>query len=182
MTEIALPGMPDAPVEIRRTARLSKDQRYRYHLGRQIPGGNIARVTFVMLNPSTADADIDDPTIRRCVGFAETWGYGHVAVVNLFALRSTDPAALARDPEPVGPDNDRTLADVLDGNGLVVAAWGAHGFAQERAAWFAAQAARHDRALHCLGTTKDGHPRHPLYVPGQTRPIVWTPAEETDRG
>jgi hypothetical protein len=83
-----------------------------------------------MLNPSTADASQDDPTIRRCIGFARQWGCGRLVVLNLFAFRATDPADLKRAADPVGPENrawfDRTLVDDLVG-GPVVCGWGVHG-------------------------------------------------------
>ncbi len=119
-----------------------------------------------MLNPSTADAERDDPTIRRCAGFARSWGFGGMTVVNLFALRATDPARLRRARDPVGRDNDRHIAAAASA-GLVVVAWGVHGRLGER-----------DRAVlallsgcrpGCLGTTRGGHPRHPLYLPAATR-------------
>src|SRR4051812_49823510 len=89
---------------------------YRYVLTRQV-GGGVRRATFIMLNPSTADASNDDPTIRRCIGFAQRWGCGQLAVLNLFAYRATDPADLKRASEPVGPENrewfDKLLTDDL---------------------------------------------------------------------
>jgi hypothetical protein len=130
-----------------------------------------------MLNPSTADAEQDDPTIRRCVGFSRSWGAGALVVVNLFALRSTDPAALLTHPEPVGADNDEHLRDVaLDAwrdGGRLVCAWGAHLAAPPRALEV------HERVRDmdplCLGTTKSGAPRHPLYVKATTVPTPWRP-------
>lgn len=144
------------------TARLSDCGAYRYELGRRWARG--PSVLFIMLNPSTADATQDDPTIRRCIGFAKSWQMGALGVVNLFALRATDPAALRTAPDPVGPLNDDAIHDAIVSSRVVVAAWGAHAMAAERAAVVAEMAANASRPLCCLGTTKAGHPRHPLYL------------------
>lgn len=128
---------------------------------------------FVMLNPSTADAEQDDPTIRRCIGFAQSWGYQRLVVGNLFAYRATDPRDLLAASEPIGPYCDHWLLHLLDESSLAVAAWGAHAMARDRAR----QVRRtvFDRMPYkrraCLGTTKDGHPRHPLYVRADTKPV-----------
>jgi hypothetical protein len=137
---------------------------YRYHLGRQWNQLFPRRCCFIMLNPSTADAEIDDPTIRRCIGFAKAWGFGALDVVNLFAYRATDPKELMRTTEPIGPDNDRWIRTVTGSAGcqLVVAAWGAHRMAGTRGFTVAGLI---DRPMVCLGRTKDGYPKHPLYVP-----------------
>lgn len=89
-----------------RAAVLSPCGRYRYELTRRWAPGPL--VGWVMLNPSRADAHTDDPTVRRCVGFAHRWGYGGLIIRNLYALRATDPAALADHLDPVGPDTTRT--------------------------------------------------------------------------
>src|SRR5881396_744410 len=117
-------------------ATFSRDRRYRYRLWRRWDRSR-AVVAFVMLNPSTADAMHDDPTIRRCIGFARNWGFGGVDVVNLFALRATDPRALRRAHDPVGPANDRHIASAGSRASLVILAWGAQGRLRGRAqdAW-----------------------------------------------
>ncbi len=143
---------------------------YRYRLTR-IENSALRSVLWVMLNPSTADATIDDPTIRRCRGFARSWGYGGIEVVNLFALRATDPTQLSRHPAPIGPDNDAHLLAAATGEtvGLVVCAWGSHGrFAQRDKAVLRLLQPR--CSLHVLGWTAAGQPRHPLYIPGNVRP------------
>ena len=121
-----------------------------------------------MLNPSTADERVLDPTIRRCMGFARAWGFGGIDVVNLFAWRSTDPAALARVADPIGPDNDETIADALRQAALAVAAWGCDPMTRTRSVAIKGLAARVRVPLWCLGVTKNGHPRHPLYVAATT--------------
>jgi hypothetical protein len=136
---------------------------YRYQLVRR--WGQSASAVFIMLNPSTADAVQDDPTIRRCVGFAKREACGGIIVVNLFGLRSPDPAALIRHADPVGPANDtHILASVGSGASVVIAAWGAHSFAAERAHKVHALLTAQRVKLLCLGLTQEGYPRHPLYV------------------
>jgi hypothetical protein len=150
----------------------SSCERYRYLLERRgpIPGAGKGLCVWVMLNPSTATEAQDDPTIRKCRGFARRWGYADVAIVNLFAWRSTDPAALGRVEDPVGDFNDRAIRQALartsKGCGLVVAAWGAHPAAATRAVHFARLLVESDAGQSvCLGVTQGGAPRHPLYVP-----------------
>jgi len=123
-----------------------------------------------MLNPSTADARRDDPTIRRCVGFARRWGFAQLRVVNLFALRATDPRTLrtVRDPRSIiGPRNDAVLRREARSADVIVAAWGAHGALHDRATDVLALLP--DVAWQCLGTTKAGLPRHPLMLRSGTR-------------
>ena len=115
-----------------------------------------------MLNPSTADALEDDPTIRRCIGFARDWGFGGIEVVNLFAMRATDPRELDRANDPVGQDNGRYLHRALLRSTLIVLAWGAHGSLRDRAAATRRVVSR--RRPRCLGLTRSGEPRHPLYL------------------
>jgi hypothetical protein len=154
-------------------ATISECGTYRYTLHRRIPCPLrwVRPCLFIMLNPSIADATIDDPTIRRCIGFAKAWSCTELTVVNLFALRATDPKALAAHADPVGPDNDRHIGEQVDAHrlGVVVCAWGAHAFAQERAKVIRAAIT----GLQCLGVTKDGSPRHPLYVKADQPLVPW---------
>lgn len=169
-------------VEVRRTAKLSSDGLYRYALVRRWSFGMAGArppVQFIMLNPSTADADVDDPTIRRCVGFARALDAGGIVVVNLYGFRATKPAELWKADDPVGPDADDYLRVVARRAVLeqapLIAAWGAH-----------AKPGRVDQALAvidhagasslltALGVTKNGAPRHPLYLPGTARPETWS--------
>lgn len=142
-----------------REASFSQCGQYRYALWRQWDRGG-PTVLFVGLNPSTADHMRDDPTVRRCIGFARDWGFGRLVVVNLFALRSTSPRALRRAPDPVGPRNDRWIARLAADAELVIAAWGALGNYRDRARLVTSTLSD----LYCLGRTRDGSPRHPLYV------------------
>jgi hypothetical protein len=130
-----------------------------------------------MLNPSIADAERDDPTIRRCLGFACAWGYGALTVVNLFALRATCPHTLRRAADPVGPDNDDHLRAALVSARGIVFAWGNHGGLHGRdrdiCSLLPLHAKRKTNAL-CLGITGAGQPRHPLYVRADAVPQPFT--------
>lgn len=157
---LELPGL-----ELGSSAVISSDGVYRYALTR-VWQPVAHRAVWIMLNPSTADATTDDPTIRRCVAFSKLWGCGGLTVVNLYAWRATDPRELLTAAQDiVGPDNDQTITMALASSAVVVAAWGVHG-KPERVREVTALAALTGRRLRCLGTTKDGHPRHPLYVRG----------------
>lgn len=153
----------------RHGAVLDEDREYRYSLTRTWDAEK-PTLAWIMINPSTADETEDDPTIRRCIGFAEDWGYGSIEVANLFALRATDPDELREHLAPVGEENDAHLRRVCDRAEMVVAAWGANGGLQGRAAEVAQLL---DTDLHALDTTKDGHPVHPLYQPSDADPEAW---------
>jgi hypothetical protein len=147
-------------------AVFSDDQVYRYMLWRKWDPSSES-LGWLMLNPSTADADRDDPTIRRCIDFAKRDGFGGIVVANLFALRSTDPSHLWTHPDPIGPENDDWIIRV--GSmccGNLVAAWGGTGHSK---AWPRIEAVEHLCAeqaiqLDALGVTQHGQPRHPLFV------------------
>lgn len=128
----------------------------------------------VMLNPSTATELANDPTIARCETRARAGGFGGVRIVNLFAFRATDPRDLKRATAPVGPDNDTRLLTACAGAGLVLAGWGIHGAHLNRADAVLTMLRDKGVQIHTLGQTKDGHPRHPLYVGYATQPEPWT--------
>lgn len=132
------------------------------------------RVCFCLLNPSTADAKVLDPTLKRCLAFARLWNFDAMEVVNIFALRSTDPKQLYKASDPVGPGNDRAIRTAARRADLIIAGWGTHGELQARGAQVANLLADFD--LQCLATTKAGHPKHPLYLPGSLTPIPFTTA------
>ena len=149
---------------------------YRYTLRRG--WGDNPPCVFVMLNPSTADADHDDPTIRRCLGFARAWGYDQLEVVNVYAYRSTDPKALRRVGEARhGPGNFAALCQAAARAGVVVAAWGANVLPEdaERVGSLLAQYG----PVMCIGTTRGGQPRHPLYAPKSSQLVEWRSVEVT---
>lgn len=147
------------------------EQEYRYTLWR-VWGDEANFVQFVGLNPSTADETVDDPTIRRCVNFAKDWGYGALCMTNLFAYRATQPKDMKAAGDPVGPQNDLYLSEVSREAGLVIAAWGAHGgfLGRDLAVWHLIP------EMKCLMLTKDGHPRHPLYLKADLKPVNYTHA------
>ncbi|AGY59282.1 DUF1643 domain-containing protein [Gloeobacter kilaueensis] len=134
---------------------------YRYRLWRRWDQERPLLV-FVLLNPSTADAHRDDPTLRRCLAFARTWGYGALEVLNLFAWRSSDPRGLTCTPDPVGPDNDLYLLAACQPQRPVILAWGNWGSLQNRNRSVLNLIA--GSRLYCLGRTRSGQPRHPLYL------------------
>lgn len=168
---------------VRGSAVISDDGLYRYVLTREIDDPQFGcldederggTVTFVGLNPSTADATTDDPTIRRCVRFAREWGFDRLKMVNLFAYRATDPNDLFKaawgGTNIVGPENDHHLSLAFGGSDKIVAAWGAltpvmalrvYEFAETFAGW----------EFWALGLTKLGSPRHPLYMRADSVPV-----------
>lgn len=155
------------------SADLSPCGTWRYQLQRTW-NDDAPLMVFVMLNPSTADASTDDATLRACLRQARAKGFGRLRVLNLFALRATDPALLASATDPVGPHNEAALHDGLSGlhpDDRVVCAWGNGGHLRGRGLAVAGQLRARGLALHHLGLTAAGQPRHPLYVP-QRQPVV----------
>ena len=143
---------------------------YRYALRRQWMLGK-GSVLWVLLNPSTATAELDDPTIRRCIGFAQGWGYQGMTLANVFALRSTNPKALRTHPYPEGPNNQEWLSRLSsEGHDLVIAAWGHHG-AYLESGNRATLILNRQADVMCLGTTDNEQPRHPLYL-AKTTPLT----------
>ncbi len=143
------------------------DRKYRYHLWRSWGTGR--RCLFIMLNPSTADEKILDPTLRRCVSFAQRWGYEALDVCNLFAFRSTDPRVLYRCGDgAIGLDNDRWIIKSAHRADLIICAWGRHGSFLTRNTQVLD--ILHDFPLFCLGRNADGSPMHPLYRPAAQQP------------
>lgn len=157
-----------------RTALMSPCGLFRLSLTRTWDA-SLPRLVFIMLNPSKANASIDDPTVRRCIGFAQALGYGSIEIVNLYAYRATNPIDLKKAGFPVGEGNDAAIVRAVARAGAVVCAWGANARALPRAAevldlielWCTPQA---------LAWTADGIPKHPLYLPGNLRPVPLTSA------
>mgnify|MGYP000913460310 CR=1 FL=1 len=152
-------------------AEFSPCRTWRYTLTRQ--WGDGMTVCFVGLNPSTADETTLDPTCRRCVGFAKAWGFGTYVMTNIFAFRSTDPKGLQAVDDPVGPENDVAIRRVAFDASLVIAAWGVHGALNNRGAQVAKMLQEMGVTVFCLGVTKAGHPRHPLYLPKSAKPQLY---------
>lgn len=160
------------------SALISDCTKYRYWLGRDFDqdllGWEKVRniVLFVMLNPSTADAETNDKTITRCIGFARSWGFTGFRVVNLYALRLTKKKELFNYEDPIGKENDYWLEKLLKKYPRVVCGWGTDA-KQDRVDKFKEIALEVGAKLSCLGTNKGGSPKHPLYLKGDTELIRW---------
>jgi hypothetical protein len=159
-------------------AYFSPDRVYRYMLYRDWASwSNMRTLVVIGLNPSTADENDDDPTIRRCIGFAKREGCGRLVMLNLFALRATDPRVMKAHRDPIGAENDAVIRhwtrDECDWSSIVVAAWGVHGVHMGRSVTVRLLTPQ----LYCLGVTQTGQPRHPLYLHGDA-PLVRYPLTE----
>lgn len=150
-----------------KSAIISECGNYRYELTRK--WSDTGTCVFVGLNPSTADADLDDPTIRRCIGFAKNWGYGKLVMLNAYAYRSTDPKALKTAPYPIGRENNKFLMQWSTKANIIIAAWGTN-----------INIMRQHRCMELLGNnvyhlglTKNNFPKHPLYLSKNTKPNPW---------
>lgn len=148
-------------------AQFSEDRVYRYALWR-IWDEEKAHIMFIGLNPSTADEQNDDPTIRRCIGFARGWGYGGIYMLNLFAYRATNPKEMKEAADPVGPENDHFLEMYAESTGKIVAVWGSPGAYKGRGYDVNQMLAALEINVWCFGMTKNDEPRHPLYLPKST--------------
>jgi hypothetical protein len=153
-------------------AFFSEDREYRYSL---IRTWNERKWTacFIGLNPSTADENVDDPTIRKCMNYANRWGYGGIVMVNLFAYRTTDPRGLYKVYDPVGPANDSYIENASEKCEMTVCCWGTNGDFGERA-WFVSKLLKNS---WCLKYTKHGHPAHPLYLKADIELIPYNRVE-----
>lgn len=161
-----------AELDTRSGAVFSARRTFRYALWRNWDNHR-PKIVFVGLNPSTADENQDDPTIRRCISFARTWGYGGVLIGNLFAFRATRPADLKKTPMPIGRDNNKWLDTMIVVSGRVLACWGNHGSHLSQDRLFV------DRYsdLYCLAVNSTGAPVHPLYQPGSSIPSKYHPSK-----
>ena len=157
------------------TALYSDCELYRYALTRTWDESR-KRLLYIMLNPSKATEIANDPTIERCERRARALGYGAFRACNIFALRETDPAALRKAAEPTGRENDRLLLESVSWADDILCAWGSHGEHRNRGAEVSELLKQTGRPLLCLGQTRAGFPRHPLYIGYGTRPEPW-PAE-----
>lgn len=158
-------------------AVLSEDMQYRYVLSR-IWNTQLPIVLFAMLNPSTADASINDATIRRCIGFAKLWGFGGIVVVNLYAIRATDPHEVFRHLDFIGPENDAHIKAQAKKPARVVCAWGNHAHRDRADAVCRLLLAEREglhlpNQLYCLGKTGSGAPHHPVRLPYTTQLEVY---------
>lgn len=156
-----------ADLFLERDAVISECSKYRYLL-RRTWDHEKPRVLFVMLNPSTADAEIDDATIRSCIRLSKGLGYGSFEVVNLFGLRAIYPAELQKTDDPVGPKNDIIIETAIGRCDHAICAWGAHPMAGGRDYAVHGLLRARRPAVFCFGTTKSGAPKHPLYIKSGT--------------
>lgn len=139
-------------------AQFSTDGKFRYWLSRV--WNSRPTVTFICLNPSTADGKADDPTITTCIAYAKRWGRGGLFVVNLFAFRDTNQKKIWDEKDPIGPENDNWLVFWASKSPLVIAAWGNDGWRFGRSDIVCGLLP----SLHCLKVNKSGEPHHPLYL------------------
>ncbi|MCA2014283.1 DUF1643 domain-containing protein [Cereibacter sphaeroides] len=154
------------------TAVYSPCEAFRYTLTRTWdPAGR--KVLFVMLNPSTATEVQNDPTVERCERRARALGYGSFRVCNIFAYRATDPKVMRAQSDPVGPANDAAILAGADWADTVVCAWGTHGAHKGRGAEVEALLRATGKPLYHLGISKEGHPKHPLYIAYAHQPEAW---------
>jgi hypothetical protein len=163
-------------MRVNRSAIISECGRYRYEL-RRVWNNSLRPYVIGMLNPSTADAESDDPTITRCIRRAETEGCGSLIVWNLGAGRAVDPKIWKSMVDPIGPDNGshirRVLIECRERKGLAIVGWGSHGSFLSSDVVAVAIASEVGVVFHCLGVTRRGDPKHPLYVGYAQRPVLW---------
>jgi len=168
---------------IKSEAMFTLDRLHRYTLTRiwsQKP-----LVQFIGLNPSTADEVQNDPTVTRCINFAHSWGFGGMVMTNLFAFRATKPKDLWKAADPVGPDNDFWLQHISSESEIVVGAWGTLGERLDRARQVIPLLP--ESKIRVLGLTKNGQPKHPLYLKKSLKPLTleeatgMKPVEEVDK-
>ncbi|MGY6694408.1 MAG: DUF1643 domain-containing protein [Roseinatronobacter sp.] len=145
---------------------------YRYVLTREWNVGS-PRAVFVMLNPSTATEIQNDPTVERCERRARALGFGAFRVCNIFAFRATDPRVMRAATDPVGPENDAAIQESAQWADMVICAWGTHGAHLSRGPRVASLLRSSGKRLWHLGVTKDGHPKHPLYIGYRVQPMPW---------
>jgi hypothetical protein len=163
------------------SAKISQCGRYRWVLTRRVTGRITSHkikpgvLLWVMLNPSTADAEVDDATIRKITGFARSWGYREFVVVNLYAYRATDPSELRDVRDPVGAENDAWIYAASVRASMVILGWGNEAD-PARAKAVVDILTTDNPVLYCLGVNKNGSPKHPLYLKGTSVPEIWEAA------
>jgi len=165
--------MTTEPAYLSQGATFSNDRKYRYELYREWGHSKFQRTAlFVMLNPSTADETVLDPTVRRCLGYAMNWGCTRLEIANIFALRSTNPQALYTAHDPIGPENDTTIRKMAERADMIIAAWGSHGILQNRGIHVLDTILSDGHDVLCLKCNSNGTPAHPLYQKASITPIV----------
>ena len=150
-------------------ATFSDDYKYRYKLGRRVQSGSKGTITWCILNPSTATAFLLDPTIRKCMEFSKRWNFSYMFVVNLFAYRATNPKELYKVKDPVGNQNWQNIREAFDSSEMIIVGWGAEKIVKSSKVYYEGMKDYfEERNVLCLGTNKDGSPKHPLYLPYTT--------------
>ena len=149
-------------------ANISEDKKYRYSLYR-IWDDALPKVAIIGLNPSTADENIDDPTIKRCIEFVKEWGYGGFYMLNLFAFRATDPSELTKTEDPIGNENSNIILDIISKVEKVICAWGNDGILLKQNKTVLSLIPK----PYCLKINATGEPAHPLYLSGTLMPIEY---------
>ena len=157
--------------DIVRSARISECGAYRYTLSRK--WGDSDRQHHHAQLKARPMRLIDDPTIKRCIGFAHRLGFAGLTVRNLFAFRATNPDEMFAAPDPIGPENDAAILNLIGGVDVVIAAWGVHGSHIGRDKAVVKLFAERSQRLHCFGLTKDGHPKHPLFLPSNVEVVSY---------
>lgn len=152
-------------------AVFSENYRYRYILRRSLGPGKLC--LFIMLNPSTANETLNDPTVSKCLKFAQMWDFGQVEVANIFALRSTDPKELRYCDDPIGEKNNLYIWEAAQEADLIVCAWGNHGRYLDRSSQVVNLLKPLDKVLYCLDININGEPKHPLYIPYSKSLQIW---------
>ena len=175
MSNPTLPGI--LPVD---TADFSPCKLYRYTLWRKLANDTRGTCVFIMLNPSTATAETNDPTVRRCIGYATDWGFSDLLVLNAFAYRATDPDNMKAFHAPIGIDNDRWIRKSSRNRDnakplvcRIIVAWGKDGIHQDRDEEVLKIISESGRNPLCLGTNQDGTPKHPLYLRKDLQPTPY---------
>ena len=152
-------------------ADFSPCKQYRYLLWREWTP-LLPPACFILLNPSTADSSRDDPTIRRCIGLSKSQGFGSSFFLNAFALRSTSPKNLYQHGDPIGPENDSYIKKYCKSSSMVFVGWGAHGKLHNRQSQVLSLLSN-STTLYCFAINKGGTPRHPLYLRGDAKPMLF---------
>lgn len=160
-------------MEMEKYAEFDITGKYRYLIGRKWDA-NFPQITFVMLNPSTADHEQDDRTLTRCINFAKSWGYGSLEVVNLFAYRATKRTDLSQAADPVGSKNNCYIQLATKRADSIIVAWGGGKYPKIQNRDKEVLSLISGKSLYCLGRlTQDGHPRHPVRLPASTERIIF---------
>lgn len=154
-------------------AKFSTCRKYRYDLLRIWQDDDENIISFIGLNPSTADEVVNDPTVFRCQKRAKSLAFSGMHMLNIFAYRDTDPKGMKKALDPIGQDNDNTLIEVCKRSVKIVCCWGNHGVYLERSSHVRKLLTPFADKIYCLGLNKNGEPKHPLYLSDATPLLVF---------